>query len=212
MIEPEPLQQVRRTYVRLGGRTLSYFSGCDYFRMASHPEVLGALVQRGPAVRVERRRLAPHHGQPPALPGSRAATGAVLRRGERAVGAHGLHGRSHRRPSHGRAVLPRADGRGVAPRARGCRTVPGLPSASVQAPGPQGPPTPGPAVRGRRKTGAADGRDVFTGWRGGAPGGIRGGAASRRGYPAWTTPMAAACSADTAGGPSSMPAWPARGG
>ncbi len=44
MIEPEPLQQVRRTYVRLGGRTLSYFSGCDYFRMASHPEVLGALV------------------------------------------------------------------------------------------------------------------------------------------------------------------------
>jgi 7-keto-8-aminopelargonate synthetase-like enzyme len=43
MIEPEPLQQIERTYVRLGRRKLSYFSGCDYFRMASHPEVMAAL-------------------------------------------------------------------------------------------------------------------------------------------------------------------------
>jgi len=43
MIEPESLQQLNRTYVRLNGRTLSYFAGCDYFRMASHPAVLRAL-------------------------------------------------------------------------------------------------------------------------------------------------------------------------
>jgi 7-keto-8-aminopelargonate synthetase-like enzyme len=44
MIEPEPLQQVDRTYVRLGNRKLSYFAGCDYFRLASHPQVLAALM------------------------------------------------------------------------------------------------------------------------------------------------------------------------
>src|SRR5947207_335746 len=43
MIEPEPLQQVDRTYVRFRGRKLSYFSGCDYFRLASHPKVIAAL-------------------------------------------------------------------------------------------------------------------------------------------------------------------------
>src|SRR6266568_3241566 len=43
MIEPEPLQQVERTYVRLGKRKLSYFGGCDYFRLASHPKVIAAL-------------------------------------------------------------------------------------------------------------------------------------------------------------------------
>ena len=37
------LQQVHRTYVRFGARKLSYFSGCDYFRLASHPEVIEAL-------------------------------------------------------------------------------------------------------------------------------------------------------------------------
>jgi len=42
MTEPAPLQQVDRTYVRLRGRKLSYFSGCDYFRVASHPLVLRA--------------------------------------------------------------------------------------------------------------------------------------------------------------------------
>lgn len=45
MIEPEPLQQVDRTYVRFQGRKLSYFSGCDYLRLASHPEVITALEQ-----------------------------------------------------------------------------------------------------------------------------------------------------------------------
>ena len=35
MTEPEPLQQLDRTYVRFHGRKLFYFSGCDYFRLAS---------------------------------------------------------------------------------------------------------------------------------------------------------------------------------
>lgn len=39
---PPPLQQVNRTYVRHGRRQLSYFAGCDYFRLASHPAVLRA--------------------------------------------------------------------------------------------------------------------------------------------------------------------------
>lgn len=42
MTQPDPLQQVGRTYVRWRGRKLSYFSGCDYFRLASHPKVLAA--------------------------------------------------------------------------------------------------------------------------------------------------------------------------
>ncbi len=46
MIEPEPLQQMDRTYVRLGRRKLSCFSGCDYFRLSSHPAVVAA-VQAG---------------------------------------------------------------------------------------------------------------------------------------------------------------------
>ena len=43
MIEPEPLQQINRTYVRFRQRQLSYYSGCDYFRLASHPRVIAAL-------------------------------------------------------------------------------------------------------------------------------------------------------------------------
>src|SRR5947209_3376200 len=42
---PPPLQQVDRTYVRFKNRKLSYFAGCDYFRLASHPEVLKAVQQ-----------------------------------------------------------------------------------------------------------------------------------------------------------------------
>src|SRR6185369_6270944 len=42
MTEPEPLQQIDRTCVRFRNRKLSYFSGCDYFRLASHPKVLAA--------------------------------------------------------------------------------------------------------------------------------------------------------------------------
>jgi 7-keto-8-aminopelargonate synthetase-like enzyme len=40
---PEPLQQIDRTYVRVGKHKLSYFAGCDYFRLASHPKVVRAL-------------------------------------------------------------------------------------------------------------------------------------------------------------------------
>jgi 7-keto-8-aminopelargonate synthetase-like enzyme len=43
MIEPEPLQQVARTCVRYHGRKLAYFAGCDYFRLASHPQVIAGL-------------------------------------------------------------------------------------------------------------------------------------------------------------------------
>ncbi len=39
----EPLQQTGRTFVLHRGRRLAYFGGCDYFRLASHPEVLRAL-------------------------------------------------------------------------------------------------------------------------------------------------------------------------
>jgi 7-keto-8-aminopelargonate synthetase-like enzyme len=46
MTEPSPLQQTDRTYVRLRNRKLSYFSGCDYFRMASDPQILAA-VEKG---------------------------------------------------------------------------------------------------------------------------------------------------------------------
>lgn len=43
MNESMPLQQIDRTYVRFKNRKLSYFSGCDYFRLASHPKVLKAV-------------------------------------------------------------------------------------------------------------------------------------------------------------------------
>lgn len=43
MIEPEPLQQIGRTYVFWRGHKLSYFSGCDYFRLSSHPKVRHGL-------------------------------------------------------------------------------------------------------------------------------------------------------------------------
>ena len=44
MTEPEPLQQIDRTCVLFRQRKLAYFSGCDYFRLASHPRVLAALL------------------------------------------------------------------------------------------------------------------------------------------------------------------------
>ncbi len=40
---PVPLQQVDRTYVSYRGDRFSYFGGCDYFRLASHPKVLRAV-------------------------------------------------------------------------------------------------------------------------------------------------------------------------
>jgi len=42
MNEPKPLVQADRTYALLEGRKLSYFSGCDYFRLASHLQVIEA--------------------------------------------------------------------------------------------------------------------------------------------------------------------------
>jgi 7-keto-8-aminopelargonate synthetase-like enzyme len=39
-----PLQQVDRTRVRHGNRKLTYFAGCDYYRLASHPLVLKAVT------------------------------------------------------------------------------------------------------------------------------------------------------------------------
>src|SRR5580704_17683793 len=39
------LRQVDRTYVMWGRRRLSYFAGCDYFRLSSHPEVLRAVKE-----------------------------------------------------------------------------------------------------------------------------------------------------------------------
>ena len=43
MSAPQPLQQFNRTYVRVQNRKLSYFAGCDYFRLASHPQILKAM-------------------------------------------------------------------------------------------------------------------------------------------------------------------------
>jgi 7-keto-8-aminopelargonate synthetase-like enzyme len=43
MTEPEPLQQVDRTYVRFKNCKLSYFAGCDYYRMSSDARVASAL-------------------------------------------------------------------------------------------------------------------------------------------------------------------------
>ncbi|NOS69777.1 MAG: pyridoxal phosphate-dependent aminotransferase family protein, partial [Verrucomicrobia bacterium] len=45
MNEPEILQLIRPSLVRCRGRTLIYFGGCDYFRLASHPKILAAVGQ-----------------------------------------------------------------------------------------------------------------------------------------------------------------------
>jgi 8-amino-7-oxononanoate synthase len=39
----DELRQVDRTYVIWRNRRLSYFAGCDYFRLSSHPDVLQAV-------------------------------------------------------------------------------------------------------------------------------------------------------------------------
>jgi glycine C-acetyltransferase/8-amino-7-oxononanoate synthase len=41
----EPLQQIGHSRVSWRGRKLDYFSGCDYFRLASHPTVLKAALE-----------------------------------------------------------------------------------------------------------------------------------------------------------------------
>lgn len=40
-----PQQQIDRTYLRVGRRKLSYFGGCDYFRLSSHPRILRAVEE-----------------------------------------------------------------------------------------------------------------------------------------------------------------------
>ena len=44
MIQLEPLQPAGRNHVLLRGRKLLHFSGCDYFRLASHPVVQQAAA------------------------------------------------------------------------------------------------------------------------------------------------------------------------
>jgi len=39
----EPLQQVDGTHIRLAGRKLIYFGGCDYFRLSQHPIIRRAV-------------------------------------------------------------------------------------------------------------------------------------------------------------------------
>ncbi|HEX3720059.1 MAG TPA: pyridoxal phosphate-dependent aminotransferase family protein [Verrucomicrobiae bacterium] len=41
----DELQQVDRTYVIWKNRRLSYFAGCDYFRIASHPAIVKSVKQ-----------------------------------------------------------------------------------------------------------------------------------------------------------------------
>ncbi len=61
---PLPLQQTDRTRVMSGRTRLSYFAGCDYFRLASHPEVLKAaadgLCQYGLNVSASRMTTGNH--------------------------------------------------------------------------------------------------------------------------------------------------------
>lgn len=60
----EPLQQVDRTYVRWHGRKLSYFAGCDYLRLSSHPAVheaiRDALEKFGLSVSASRKTTGNH--------------------------------------------------------------------------------------------------------------------------------------------------------
>jgi 8-amino-7-oxononanoate synthase len=44
MREPDPLQQAGRTCVLFHRRKFSYFAGCDYFRLASHPQIMRAVT------------------------------------------------------------------------------------------------------------------------------------------------------------------------
>jgi len=64
MSEPDPLQFVGLNEVRLRGRSLLYFSGCDYFRLARHPEVAQAVVatltEHGLSVAASRRTTGNH--------------------------------------------------------------------------------------------------------------------------------------------------------
>ena len=60
-----PLQQVDRTYVLWRGQKLSYFGGCDYFRLSSHARILAAirigLEKYGLSVSASRVTTGNHH-------------------------------------------------------------------------------------------------------------------------------------------------------
>ena len=64
MTEPEPLQFVGDNEVRLHGRRLDYFSGCDYFRLARDPRLAAAaktaLSAHGLNVAASRRTTGNH--------------------------------------------------------------------------------------------------------------------------------------------------------
>jgi 7-keto-8-aminopelargonate synthetase-like enzyme len=64
MTEPEPLQFVGDNEVRLRRRTLVYFSGCDYFRLARNPKLAAAtrasLAENGLNVAASRRTTGNH--------------------------------------------------------------------------------------------------------------------------------------------------------
>lgn len=64
MTEPEPLQFVGLNEVRWRNRTLVYFSGCDYFRLARNPQVaqaaLVSLGKNGLNVAASRRTTGNH--------------------------------------------------------------------------------------------------------------------------------------------------------
>lgn len=64
MLEPEPLQFVGDNEVRWRHRTLTYFSGCDYFRLARSPEVARAartaLASHGLNVAASRQTTGNH--------------------------------------------------------------------------------------------------------------------------------------------------------
>lgn len=64
MTEPDSLRFVGFNEVRLRRRTLIYFSGCDYFRLARHPQVaqaaLASLRQNGLNVAASRRTTGNH--------------------------------------------------------------------------------------------------------------------------------------------------------
>lgn len=64
MTEPEPLQFIGANEVRLHHRTLIYFSGCDYFRLARDPRLAAAarksLAQHGLNVAASRLTTGNH--------------------------------------------------------------------------------------------------------------------------------------------------------
>lgn len=64
MTEPEPLQFVGLNEVRVGRRNFLYFSGCDYFRLARHPQVaraaIATLKKAGLSVAASRRTTGNH--------------------------------------------------------------------------------------------------------------------------------------------------------